>query len=132
MWSLSVDSFTECNSAESLTSKYKNFGTESKQTVFQICQKTPFLTPSKKYIMIKEFKDKIKRLKKYISQDKKLELLREQEINGIKNETKRKLNMLDDEINNVSEKLDADLTTLITKCKFFEKPYDFECLEKER
>ena len=40
--------------------------------------------------------------------------------------------MLDDEINNVSEKLDADLTTLITKCKFFEKPYDFECLEKER
>ena len=82
--------------------------------------------------MIKEFKDKIKGLKKYISQDKKLELLREQEINGIKNETKRKLNMLDDEINNVSEKLDADLTTLITKCKFFEKPYDFECLEKER
>ena len=81
--------------------------------------------------MIKEFKDKIKDLKKYISQDKKLELLREQEINGIKNE-KRKLNMLDDEINNVSEKLDADLTTLITKCKFFEKPYDFECLEKER
>ena len=40
--------------------------------------------------------------------------------------------MLDDEINNISEKLDADLTTLITKCKFFEKRYDFECLEKER
>ena len=40
--------------------------------------------------------------------------------------------MLDDEINNISEKLDADLATLITKCKLFEKPYDFECLEKER
>ena len=32
---------------------------------------------------------------------KKLELLTEQEINEIKNETKRKLNMLDDKIRNV-------------------------------
>ena len=64
MWSLSVHSFTEYNSAESLTNKYKNFGTESKQTVsFSNMPKNPFLTPSKKYIMIKEFKDKIKGLK---------------------------------------------------------------------
>ena len=32
---------------------------------------------------------------------KKLELLTEQEINEIKNETKRKLNMLDDEISDI-------------------------------
>ena len=40
--------------------------------------------------------------------------------------------MLDNEINNILEKLDAYLTTLITKCKCFEKPYDFECVEKVR
>ena len=40
--------------------------------------------------------------------------------------------MLDNEINNILEKLDAYLTTLITKCKCFEKPYDFECVEKGR
>ena len=43
---------------------------------------------------------------------KKLEPLREQDINEIKNETKRKLNMLDDEINNFLEKLNVSLTTL--------------------
>ena len=40
--------------------------------------------------------------------------------------------MLDNEINNILEKLDGDFTTLITKCKCFEKPYDFECVEKVR
>ena len=40
--------------------------------------------------------------------------------------------MLDDEINDILEKLDVDLTTLITKCKFFEKAYDFECIKKVR
>ena len=58
--------------------------------------------------------------------------MREQEINERKNETKRELNMLDDEINDVLQKLDADFTTLITKCKFFEKPHGFEGVEKER
>ena len=52
---------------------------------------------------------------------KELELLTEQEINEIKNETKRRLNVLDDEINDILEKLDVDLTTLITKCRFFWK-----------
>ena len=53
------------NSAESLTNKYKLFGTKSKQTVnFSNIPKKPFpLTPSKKYIMIEEFKDEIKGLK---------------------------------------------------------------------
>ena len=42
------------------------------------------------------------------------------------------LNMLDDELSNILEKLDTYLTTVIRKCKFFEKPYDFQCIEKER
>ena len=52
---------------------------------------------------------------------KKLKLLREQEINEIKNETNRKLNILDDEINDILEKLDVDLRTLRLKCNFFWK-----------
>ena len=67
---------------------------------------------------IKKVKDKLKGLKNIFNKIKKLELLREQEIN----ETKRMLNMLDDEISGILEKLDVNLTT----CK---KPHDFE---KER
>ena len=63
---------------------------------------------------------------------KKLELLREQEIKEIKNETTRKLNMLDDEINDIFQKLDVDLTTLILKCKFFEKLYAYDFIKMER
>ena len=37
--------------------------------------------------------------------------------------------MLDDEI---LVKLDVDLTNLITKCKFFEKSYEYNSTEKER
>ena len=55
--------------------------------------------------------------------------MREQEINEIKNETKRKLNILDDEINNILEKLDVNLKTLKLRCIFLGKPYNFE---KER
>ena len=55
--------------------------------------------------------------------------MREQEINEIKNETKRKLNILDDEINDILEKLDVNLTTLKLRCIFCGKPYDFK---KER
>ena len=40
--------------------------------------------------------------------------------------------MLDDEINHILEKLDVDLTTLITKCRFFEKPYENDSIEKKR
>ena len=59
---------------------------------------------------------------------KNLKLLREQGKNGIKNQTRGKLNILDDEINHILEKLYADLT----KCIFFENPYDFECVKGER
>ena len=128
-------SSAEYKSAESLTNKYKLFGTKSKQIVnFPNIPEKPFpSTPSKKYIMIKEVQDRIKGLKNILNEmKKKLESLREQEINEIKNETKRKLNMLDDEINNILETLDVDLTTLITKCKFFEKPYEYNSIKKER
>ena len=40
--------------------------------------------------------------------------------------------MLDDKINNLLEKLHVDLTALITKCRFFEKPYEYDSIEKER
>ena len=83
--------------------------------------------------MVEEFKDETKGLKIYIEWDKKkLELLREQEIKEIKNETTRKLNMLDDEINDIFQKLDVDLTTLILKCKFFEKLYAYDFIKMER
>ena len=52
----------------------------------------------------------------------KLELSREQKIN----EAKRKLSMLDDELSNVLEKLDKYLTTLELRCRFCEKPHNFE------
>ena len=65
--------------------------------------------------------------------------MREQEINEIKNETRRKLNMLDDEINDILENLDVDLTILVAKCKFFEiyilllkQPYEYDSSKKER
>ena len=65
-------SSAEYNSAESMINKYKHFGTKSKQTVnFSNIPKKPFpLTSSNKYIMIEEFKDEIKRFKKYIEWDK--------------------------------------------------------------
>ena len=63
-------SSTEHNSAESLTNKYKLFWTKSKQTVnFLNISETPFpLTSSEKYILIEEFKDRIKGLKNLLKQ----------------------------------------------------------------
>ena len=49
----------------------------------------------------------------------KLKLLREQEINEIKNETKRKWNMLDDAISDILEKLDVGLMTSELRCGFY-------------
>ena len=46
-----------------------------------------------------------------------------------KNETKQKLNMLDDEINNILAKLDVNLKTLEVRCIFCEKQFSFR---KER
>ena len=80
-------------------------------------KKTSFLTLSKKYIMTEEFKNELKSFKNTLNEIQKLESLKEQEINEIKNDAKRKLNMLDDEKSNISENLDVDLTTLILRCK---------------
>ena len=87
------------------------------------------LAPSKKYIMIEKFKNELKSLKNTLNEIQKLKILREKEINEIKNETKRKFNMLDDEKDDILEKLDVDLTTLELRCRFCENSYDFE---KER
>ena len=57
-------------------------------------QKRPlFLTLSKKFIMTEEFKNELKSFKNTLNEIQKLESLKEQEINEIKNDTKRKLNM---------------------------------------
>ena len=53
---------------------------------------------------------------------KKIESLREQELDEIKG----KLNMLDDEINDILENLDVDLRTLKLRCNFLGKRHDFE------
>ena len=92
---------------------------QNKQLIFQIYQKKTFpLTLSKKYVMIEEFNDEIKGWKNILNEIKRIEPFREQEINEIKNETKRKLNLLDGEINDILKKSDVDLTTLIIKCNF--------------
>ena len=50
-------------------------------------------------------------------------------INENKNETKRMLNVLDDEISDILEKLDVNLTTLELRCSYCKK---FDNFEKER
>ena len=79
--------------------------------------------------MIKKFRKELKSLKTILNGTEKLEFSRILEINEIKNETKRKINILDDEISNILEKLHVNLTTLKLRCKFCKKPYDFK---KER
>ena len=58
--------------------------------------------------MIKKIRNKSKTISSGIE---KLELSRTIEINEIKNETKKKLNMLDNEISNILEKLHVNLIT---------------------
>ena len=58
--------------------------------------------------MIEQFKEELKDFKNILDKINELELLREQEIN----ETKRKLNVLDDEIRDTLEKFDVNLTTV--------------------
>ena len=54
----------ECKSAESLTNKHNLFRTKSKRTINS-------LAPSKKYIMIEEFKDELRGLKNILNEIKK-------------------------------------------------------------
>ena len=53
------------------------------------------------------------------------------EMNKLKLETKRKLNMLDDNISDTLEELDVDLTTLEPKYKFFENFEKHTILKKK-
>ena len=70
--------------------------------------------------MHEKFKNELKSLKNLLNEiKKKLKLLREQEINEIKNETKRKWNMLDDAISDILEKLDVGLMTPERRCRFY-------------
>ena len=57
---------------------------------------------------MKEYKNELKDFKNILNKIKELELLGEQEINKIKNETKKKLSVLDDEISNALEKLNVN------------------------
>ena len=79
--------------------------------------------------MIERFKEELKDFKNILDKINELELLREQEINEIKNETKRKLNVLDDEIRDTLEKLDVNLMTVEWRSRSCKKLNDFE---KER
>ena len=69
--------------------------------------------------MTKWFKDQIKGLKIILTGIKKTRTIERKEINEIKNETKRKLNMLDNVISNILGKLYVDLATLRLKREFF-------------
>ena len=60
--------------------------------------------------------DEQKSLKNILHEIKKTRII---EINKVRHDTKRKLNMLDDKISNISENLNVDLITLILKCEIF-------------
>ena len=66
--------------------------------------------------MINESMDEQKSLKNILHEIKKTRII---EINKVRHDTKRKLNMLDDKISNISENLNVDLITLILKCEIF-------------
>ena len=70
---------------------------------------------------MEKFKGELKDLKNILNAIKELEIFREQEINEIKNETKRELNMLYHEISDILEKLDVNLTTLKLRCRLRKK-----------
>ena len=68
----------------------------------------------------------LKSLKTILDEIRELKLSRILEINEIENEAKRKLNVLDDEISNILQKLDVNLTTLELRGRFCKKRYDCE------
>ena len=59
--------------------------------------------------------------------------MREKEINKTKIETKRKLKMLDDKINNILRNLYVDLAILRLNCEFLRiKLYEYNSIKMER
>ena len=75
--------------------EYGFLGTKQKRQIPKMCFP---LKHSKKYIVIEEFRDEIRGSKNALNKIKMLESFRAPEINEIK----RKLNMLRDEINDIS------------------------------
>ena len=116
-----------------LENEYKLSGTKSvsylklpKMSLFLSLGLSKKLKKEKrKKTMIEQFKEELKDFKNILDKINELELLREQEIN----ETKRKLNVLDDEIRDTLEKLDVNLTTVEWRSRSCKKLNDFE---KER
>ena len=106
--------------SSNLKNKYELLGTKSKQIskMYFCLGLLRKLREDKLRNTVKEFRDKLKDTKIILNEIKKLELLREQKINEKKKETKRKLNMLDDEITDILEKLDVNVTTLKLRCRF--------------
>ena len=106
--------------SSNLKNKYELLGTKSKQIpkMYFCLGLLRKLREDKLRNTVKEFRDKLKDAKIILNEIKKLELLREQKINEKKKETKRKLNMLDDEISDILEKLDVNVTTLKLRCRF--------------
>ena len=73
--------------------------------------------------MISQFK---KNKKNKLNEMEKIEIIREQQINEIKQNAKIKLNALNDEINNISEKLKFQLKHEILKNRFFKRVNTYE------
>ena len=74
------------------------------------------------YIATKNYKNNVKQLKEW----KKLELLREQKIKQIKNETKTKLNLLNYDTNDILKDLDFDLKRASLKNRFSKRQNSYE------
>ena len=79
-----------------------------------------------RYMLIKEFKDDSAILKTILNEMEKLEMIREKEINEIQNETKTKLNELNEEIYRILLSLDFDLCNEKLKRRFFNRPNNYE------
>ena len=78
--------------------------------------------------MFEKFKDRIKGFKNIMNETKKTRTIERTINKWIKKWNKKNVKY----VRYILEKSDADLTTLITICKFFEKPEDYGCAEKER
>ena len=105
--------------------EYKLLATKSKRTV-NFLEMSLSLAPSKKYTMIEEFKDELKGLENILNEIKKTKITQRTRNKWIKIETKRKLNMLDDEISYILKKLDVELPTLELRKRFCEKLRDLK------
>ena len=104
--------------SSNLKNKYELLGTKSKQIskMYFCLGLLRKLREDKLRNTVKEFRDKLKDTK--IILNKKTRIIERTKKKRKKKETKRKLNMLDDEISDILEKLDVNVTTLKLRCRF--------------